>query len=180
MDLTSYVSLGQTEATYVTQTSQHPNGIPINYLLTTPINSTAHVHGIELEWQQPVWGGFGVDTNLTFLGAKTGDGSAMVGASKTTYNVSGYYENDMFSARVGWNHRSSFYSGLDRQTAFYQDGVGSLDASLNVKVTKQLSIHLDARNLNDPKLKYYALNKDQPRAIYQNGRQYYLTASFEY
>ena len=33
---------------------------------------------------------------------------------------------------------------------------------------------LDALNLNDPKLKYYALNKDQPRSVYQNGRQYYL------
>jgi iron complex outermembrane receptor protein len=30
-------------------------------------------------------------------------------------------------------------------------------------------------NLNRPILKYYAANKDQPRAFYDNGRQYYLT-----
>ena len=180
MNLTSYVSLGHTEGTYVTQTSGHPGGIPILYSLTTPINSSARVHGIELEYQQPIWGGFGVDTNATFLTYKTADGSPLVGASKTTYNLGGFFENDTFSARLGWTHRSSFYSGLDRQTAFSQAAVGSLSASLNLKVSKFVSLHFDARNLNDPKLKYYALNSDQPRAIYQNGRQYYLTASFEY
>ena len=34
---------------------------------------------------------------------------------------------------------------------------------------------LDALNLNDPKLKYYALSRDQPRSFYDNGRQYYFT-----
>ena len=180
MDLTNYVSLGQTTATYNTQTSQHPNGIDIVYQLTTPINSSAKVHGIELAWTQPVWGGFGVDTNLTLLSYSTADGSALVGASKTTYNASGFFENDLFSARLGWTHRSSFYSGLDRETAFSQAAVGDLSASLNVNITKQLSVHLDGRNLNNPKLRYYALNSDQPRAIYQNGRQYYLSATYNY
>jgi iron complex outermembrane receptor protein len=38
-----------------------------------------------------------------------------------------------------------------------------------------VSIHFDALNLNDPVLKYYAANPDQPAAFYANGRQYYLT-----
>jgi iron complex outermembrane receptor protein len=138
------------------------------------------VHGIELAWTQPIWGGLGVDTNLTLLSYSTADGSPLVGASKTTYNLSGFFENDLFSTRIGWTHRSSFYSGLDRKTAFSQADVGDLSASLNVNVTKQLSVHLDGRNLNNPKLKYYALNSDQPRAIYQNGRQFYLTATYTY
>ena len=37
------------------------------------------------------------------------------------------------------------------------------------------SFTLDGQNLNNPTLKYYALNKDQPRAFYKNGAQYYLT-----
>ena len=180
MDLTSYVSLGQTTGTYITQTAQHPDGIPIQYVLTTPINSSAKVKGLELQWTQPVWSGFGLDTNFTYISPKTADGSPLVGASRVTYNVSGFFENDLFSARLGWNHRSKFYSGLDRETAFSQAAVGNLSASVNVKLSKQWSLHFDARNLNNPKLKYYALNEEQPRAIYQNGRQYYLTASFEY
>ena len=180
MDLTSYVSLGQTTATYVTQTAAHRGGIPITYTLTTPINSSAKVHGLEAAYTQPLWGGFGVDTNVTLLSYSTADGSALVGASKATYNLSAFFENDLFSTRLGWTHRSSFYSGLDRETAFSQAATGDLSASLNVNVTKQLSLHLDGRNLNNPKLKYYALNQDQPRAIYQNGRQFYLTATYTY
>ena len=180
MDLTNYVSLGHTSGVYQTQTHDHPLGTPIQYVLTTPVNSSAKVHGVELAWTQPIWGGFGADTNLTALSYSTEDGSPLVGASKLTYNVSGFFENDFFSARLGWNHRSKFYSGLDRQTAFSQAAVGDLTASLNFNITKQISVHFDARNLNNPKLKYYALNEQQPRAIYSNGRQYYLTASYEF
>jgi len=180
MDLTNYVSLGHTTGVYQTQTHDHPLGTPITYVLTTPINSSAKVHGIELAYTQPIWAGLGVDTNLTALSYSTADGSPLVGASKLTYNVSGFYENDFFSARLGWNHRSKFYSGLDRQTAFSQAAVGDLTASLNFNITKQFAVHFDARNLNNPKLKYYALNEQQPRAIYSNGRQYYLTASYEF
>ncbi len=180
MDLTNYVSLGQTTGVYQTQTKTHPLGTPIQYILTTPVNSSAKVHGVELEYTQPLWGGFGLDTNATLLSYSTADGSPLVGASKTTYNVGGFYENDLFSTRISWSHRSSFYSGLDRETAFSQAAVGDLSASLNVKITKQLQLHLDGRNLNNPKLKYYALNQDQPRSIYSNGRQFYLTATYEY
>jgi iron complex outermembrane receptor protein len=180
MDLTNYVSLGHTSGVYETQTNAHPLGIPIEYLLTTPVNSSAKVHGLELAYTQPFFGGFGVESNVTLLSYTTADGSPLVGASKTTYNLGGFFENDLFSARVGWNHRSKFYSGLDRQTAFSQDAVGALSASVNINITKQLGVKFEARNLNNPKLKYYALNSDQPRAIYENGRQFYLTASYEF
>ena len=44
---------------------------------------------------------------------------------------------------------------------------------------KILRFHLDAHNLNNPTLKYFALNDNQPRSIYQSGRQYYLTSASE-
>ena len=40
-------------------------------------------------------------------------------------------------------------------------------------------ITLDGQNLNNPTLKYYALNQDQPRAFYKNGAQYYLNFRFK-
>jgi len=33
---------------------------------------------------------------------------------------------------------------------------------------------VDGLNLNQPVLKYYGINTDQPRAFYDNGRQYYF------
>jgi iron complex outermembrane receptor protein len=180
MDLTSYVGLGQVQKTYLTYDSFHPNGAPVDYLLTVPINSSGKAKGIELSWQQPFFKNFGGIANYTYTDAKDDNGGPLVGASKDTYNVGAWFENDMFNARVAYNYRSSFYSGLDRSTAFYQNGVGEVSAQLGWKITKYLSLTFDARNLNNPKLEYYALNKDQPRSIYENGRQYYLTLTAEY
>jgi iron complex outermembrane receptor protein len=103
-----------------------------------------------------------------------------VGTSRHTYNLSGYYEDDKFNARIAYNFRTKFYSGLDRNTAFSQDDTDSLSASLGYKVNDNLSVTFDAHNLNNPKLRYFALNEDQPRSIYQNGRQYYLTARVKF
>ncbi len=90
----------------------------------------------------------------------------LVGTSKDTYNVSGYFENKMFNAQVGYTYRSAFYSGLDRSTAFTQDNIGTLSASLGYTMNEHFSIKLDGLNLNNPTLKYYALNTTQPRAFY--------------
>lgn len=103
----------------------------------------------------------------------------MVGTSKNTYNVSGYFETKSFSARLGYTYRSAFYSGLDRSTAFTQDGIGTLSAALVYTLNDHFSVTFDAMNLNNPTLKYFALNETQPRAFYQNGRQYYLNFRFK-
>jgi iron complex outermembrane receptor protein len=98
-----------------------------------------------------------------------------VGASKNTYNLIGYWEDKGFGARVAYTYRSAYFVGLDRSTPQYQDDIGTLSASLSYQIDKRFSIHFDGLNLNDPVLKMYGANKDQPRAFYANGRQYYLT-----
>ena len=113
------------------------------------------------------------DKTLRIYGEEDG-GGALVGTSKNTYNLGAYYENDKLNARLSWTYRSDFYSGLDRSTAFYQASVGNLSGSLGYKFNDNISVTFDALNLNDPTLRYYALNKDQPRSIYQSGRQYYF------
>jgi iron complex outermembrane recepter protein len=107
-------------------------------------------------------------------GPTTNGDTRLVGTSKNTYNVTGYYEDQHFNARVAYNFRSAFYSGLDRSTAFTQDDTAYLSASLGYTVNDNIAITLDGQNLNNPTLKYYALDPTQPRAFYTNGRQYYL------
>ena len=104
----------------------------------------------------------------------TSDDDRLVGTSENTYNVGGYFENDSFNARVTYTYRSEFFSGLDRNTAFSQDDIASLAASLGYTFNENYTITLDGQNLNNPTLKYFALNEDQPRAFYKNGAQYYL------
>jgi iron complex outermembrane recepter protein len=171
MDLTNYVAFG----TYQTQLLNIRTGTFDTYTISAPTNSSGKVKGIELAWQQPLGMGFGVQTNYTYADAKEDGGQALVGASKNTYNVSGYFENHGFGARLAYTYRSAFFVGLDRSTPQYQDDTGTLAASLSYDITKNVSLNFDALNLNDPILKYYGANKDQPRAFYANGRQYYFT-----
>lgn len=175
MDLTSYVGIGQVTRSYFTTSSAIPQGAMVPYVLSVPVNSSAKVKGFELAWEQPILNNFGVAANYTYADAKDAKDQEVVGASKNTYNLSGYYEDDTFNARLSYSYRSAFYSGLDRETAFSQAATGSLSASFGYKINENFALSLDAHNLNNPKLKYFALNNDQPRSIYQSGRQYYLT-----
>lgn len=191
MDLKNYVGYGTVERDEVTY-AQGVQGKLLPYLLTVPVNATGRVDGLEVAYQQAFTEHFGIISNYTYADARqTSQGGTtnigvavpnagtndhrLVGASKNTYNVQGYFETQHFSARLAYTYRSAFYSGLDRNTAFSQDAIGTLAGSLGYTINDNFSIALDAENLNNPVLKYYALNPTQPRAFYRNGSQYYLT-----
>jgi iron complex outermembrane receptor protein len=183
MDLKNYVAFGTHQQTLLNIRTNTFD----TYTISSPVNGSGTVKGIELSWEQPLGMGFGFQANYTYADAKEdkhceaadlgclNSTDRLVGASKNTYNITGYYEDHGFSARVAYTYRSAFFVGLDRSTAEFQDDTGVLAASLGYQINRNLAISLDALNLNDPTLKYYAANKDQPRAFYKNGRQYYLT-----
>ena len=179
MDVTSYIGLDSVHKTLNYIDNAHPNGVPVDFDLTVPVNSSAKVHGLELHYEAPVWGGFGVVANWSWTTASTANHDPMLGTSKNVYNLQGYYENDWLNARISWNHRSAFYSGQDRNSAFFQDASSDLAASVGWTISKNFGVNLEGRNLNKPKLRYYSVG-DQPRASYVNGSQYYLTAHFSY
>lgn len=170
MRLNNYVSYGTSQQTFFNIRDRQDEV----YTITSPVNSKGKVTGAELAAVVPIGTGFGAIANYTYADAKEQGGGPLVGASKNTYSLIGYYENDRLNARLAYTFRSKFYNGLDRSTAQYQDDVGTLAASFGWKFSENLSLSLDAMNLNDPKLKYYANNPDQPLATYVNGRQYYL------
>ena len=145
------------------------------YNITQPINVGAKNTGFEVGYQQPIMGNFGVNANYTYADGKVDGGGEMSGNSKNTYNLEGFYEGDKFSARMAYSYRSSFYGSYDRGVKMHMDGVGTVAASLNYRINDTFSVSLEGLNLNNPTLKYYGDNKEQPRALYTNGRQYYLT-----
>ncbi|MEI9887652.1 MAG: TonB-dependent receptor [Rhizomicrobium sp.] len=175
MDLSSYVSYGTSTASYVNMTLTGANPIPVysTYTITSPFNSSGHDEGIEVSWQQPIWDGFGVNLNYTYASGVDASGGPLVGDSKSTANVTGYYENTWLSARLSYNYRSKMLVGLDRSSAENQDAYGTLDASVQFTVTDYASLTFDALNLTNQTLKYYAATPTQPRALYSNSRQLY-------
>ncbi len=185
MDLEDYVSFGNATIQYKDQQASHDAGTDIynDYLVSVPVNTHGSIKGFELTYEQPIGENFGVNANYTYADGQADGGKPLNGTSKNTWNVSGWYENDRFNARLNYSHRSSFYAGVSRTDAFYQDDFSTLSASLGFKATEWLTISLDALNLNNPQLKYYTEKQGVgflPYAFYSNGRQYYLNFRFKY
>jgi iron complex outermembrane receptor protein len=182
MDLSSYVSYGTSTASYVnmTLTGASPTPVFSTYTITSPFNSSGHDEGIELSWQQPLWDGFGVNANYTHAAGVDAGGGPLVGDSKDTANLTGYYENSWLSTRLSYNYRSKMLVGLDRSSAENQAAYGTLDASVQFTVTDWASITFDALNLTNQTLKYYAASPTQPRALYSNGTQLFAGVRLKY
>lgn len=171
MDLKNYVGYGVSDAVYYNEQNRRFD----TYRVSSPINSKGRVKGLEFGWQQAFGGGFGANLNYTYADGKEQGDRPLVGNSKHTYNAGAYFENDTFNARVAYNFRSKFFNGLDRASAQYQADTATVSASLGWKISERFTLSLDGMNLNNPVLKYYADNTSQPTALYNNGRQYYLT-----
>jgi iron complex outermembrane receptor protein len=169
MDFSSYVDY--LNGTQVFYNQQYKEFGP--YTISSPFNTTAQDKGFELAYEQPIWRGFGVQANFTHAIGSTADGTPMVGTSAETYNATGYYENKLLSVRLAYTYRSHYLVGLDRSFAENQANTDSLDASVNVNINDHISLSFDALNLTNEILKYYGEITTQPRALYDNGRQYY-------
>jgi iron complex outermembrane receptor protein len=129
--------------------------------------------GLELAATQPIWGGFGVQANFTLSDATLDSGEPFPGNSKRTYNFTGFFENNLLSARLSWTQRSDFFVTFDRTSDLDEAALTSLDAALSVNVTKWLAVTAEAQNLTDNKVVEYADYLSHPRAIYDNGRVYF-------
>ncbi|MFT3791925.1 MAG: TonB-dependent receptor [Rudaea sp.] len=185
MSLKDYINFGNETRTYKDMQASETSGHDVynGYLVSVPRNVDGHVKGIEVNYIQPIGDNFGVAANYTYADGSTQDGGPLQGTSKNTYNVSGYFENSLFNARLSWTYRSTFYAGVSRTDTFYQQGEGTLNASLGYAIAPWATITLDAMNLNSPKLKYYTENDaygKQPYAFYVNGRQYYVTLRLKF
>ncbi len=170
MDLTSIVAQGTSSGTFFNNKQNKPTV----YQITSPYNTSGKNKGVELSYQQPLFSSFGALVNYTYADGELADGSELVNSSKSTYNVTGFYEDAKFSARLAYNYRSAYKAGVDRGASQHVAGSGNLAASLNYKINEQLTVTFDALNLTNTTIKMYAETKDQPRAFYSNGRTFYL------
>jgi iron complex outermembrane receptor protein len=184
-DLTTDVDYGVSNATYLNATLTGQQGHPVysTYSITAPVNGDGTDKGFEFAWNQDLWYGFGIQTNATVSdgeqGASTGGGS-LIGDSKYVFNVVPYYEDHGFSMRLAYTWRTKVLVGLDRSTAENMASTGNLALSASYDINDNISLTFDALNLNDPILKYYANTPDQPRAFYDNGRQFYFGVKVRY
>ncbi len=79
------------------------------------------------------------------------DPTQLTAASKHNYNATGYYEKGPIGVRLSYSWRSGFLAGTALPPAMntYRQAFGTLDGSINVKVTDGISVVLEAVNLLD-------------------------------
>lgn len=135
------------------------------------------IKGVELQANHAFGNGFGVAANYTFADAKAPATSyqdelnLFTLSSRHTVNAVGYYENDLYSARLAYSWRSKY---MVRETGWYgnrmHDDIGSLDLSLGWNLTKNLRLTFEAINLlKEDDVQYGAGNAPAQRASLQNG-----------
>jgi iron complex outermembrane receptor protein len=157
------------------------------YSVSSPVNaSNATVNGVSIGFQTPIWGGFGILTNYTYADAKGGtdDSGAVLNLpylSKHTINVIPYFEKDGFQARVSWNYRSHYFTGIGRLSSVDSTaGYHQLDASVSYKITENFTIQANAQNLLDSTYYSYSGTKSAPTAFYKNGRVFAAAVQFAF
>ncbi|WP_373990995.1 TonB-dependent receptor [Duganella sp. BuS-21] len=190
--LDGYVTYGSSTATFYNQLEKK-NTV---YQVSTPVNTTAEVKGLEFSYVQELPKGFGINANYTYtLGKETGKAPGspcgnltspdctLIGTSKNAYNVGLFYEQDKLSARLTYSWRSGFLNGTSRNSAAFQAPIGTLSASLAYQINDSYSITLDGKDLNNPLVRsiiHTAGAMDLPGSLYKNGRQVYLTLHAKY
>lgn len=134
------------------------------------------VQGFEVNAQTPIWGDFGVLVNYTYSDGEADSGDPLPGNSLHTFNLTGFYETDIVSARLSYTERSEFFVTFDRASPLNQDGVQSLDGSVSWNVTPRIALTFDAINLTEEPIVQFSGDSFRPRAIYNNGRQFFFGA----
>lgn len=162
-------------------TTEFPNRYSCQFVINQRANGGGgNVMGFEVNLLERLGHGFGIQGNYTYSDANADDADLEIpGNSKHSGNVVGFFENTRFSARLAYSYRSEFFVTFDRSTRLNQDSLKSLDASVAFNLFRGVALTLDGVNLTDEKIVQFASDRFRPRAIYDNGRYYFIGFRFQ-
>ncbi|MBT0586793.1 TonB-dependent receptor [Alteromonas oceanisediminis] len=145
-DIDSYI--------FVTSSQENVPGFDQPFEITRPRNGgSADLSGIEFSFQTEFGYGFGIVANYTYTDAKVeqidGEEGFLPGNSETMWNVTPYWENDMFEARVMVNHRGKYFEGFNRGSANFIDDFTSVDVAFTYHVNDHIDINLQGLNVTN-------------------------------
>jgi TonB-dependent receptor len=160
------------------------------YAVSTPTNGEgATVSGFELSYQQAFinlpapFDGLGTVASYTRLSddAKqtnsiTGVEVGLQGLSENSYNFTMYYEKYGFSARLAYNWRDEFLTAAQGVggTPEFANEYGQVDAQISYELTDNITISLDAKNLNDEVYRTYEFVDERMRTYNSYGKRFFV------
>ncbi|TWI63460.1 TonB-dependent receptor [Pseudoduganella lurida] len=171
------------------------SGIPgdpaAKYQITTFVNEkSANLKGAEVNWQHMFGStGFGIQANYTYVksnlkydNASAGNQFALVGLSDSA-NIVGIYEDAKWSIRAAYNWRDEFLSSVTDQAGAnpqYVEPYGQLDLSIGYNLTPNISLSLEAINLNDETQRIHGRTKSMVLNATQGGPRYMVGARYKF
>jgi iron complex outermembrane receptor protein len=151
------------------------------YQISRPTNAgSAELRGASFAYQQTFGMGFGLLANYTYVDGSADNGSDLPFNSRHQVNISPFYENGPFSARVTYNWRSKYFTGVDRGDQMYVRAYTGLDATAGYRFNEQVSLNVSAQNLLDSEYYAYANTVALPRGVYRTGRKLMATLSVDF
>jgi len=185
MHLTGFVKKVDGFVTTVSSPEIHDGEV---YQVSRPQNAnTADIKGVEAGYQQfydflPGWlSGLGLQVNYTYVDSETlnsalGGKVPLQNLSKNSYNLVGMYEKGRISARLAYNWRDKFLSGVTNVVGvgslpIYTKAYGWLDASLTYRYSNKISFAIEGLNLlRTVRSSYYGV-ETRPQSVWANDLQ---------
>ncbi|SFF72785.1 iron complex outermembrane recepter protein [Novosphingobium sp. CF614] len=170
-DVSNYVG---NEVTDGVQYTNPISGQTLEYSISRPVNGgKAKVTGFSISGNTNLVWGFGIQASYTFADADTGFSTGLPFLSRNTVQISPYYENGPFQARVSYNRRSKYFYRYGRQQSQdYTDAYRQLDAQASYSINEAIQLTVSASNLLDETYYQYSSTPSAPTSIYKNGRVY--------
>ena len=164
---------------------------------TTVNGSGGRLKGFEIQYQQPFtflpgpdWvKNFGSILNYTNVESDVNFGPGvgqrnLNGLSENSANVTLYYDNDTFSARVSAAYRDSFQRnavGRVGNDIDFTDEATTVDFSTSYKINDNFKVSLEALNLTDEyRIDFTDTNAERFENSWHTGRLYMLGAQYTY
>lgn len=154
-----------------------------------PVNAEGSykVNGVELVAIVPfdiLWQplkGFGVNANYTILDSSLSGQSLIkvptppVGLADKAYNVTLYYENDKFQARVSYNYKGKYVEGIGYEMyPIWRSGYGQTDISVSYNLNERVQLSLEGINVTDEATRGYTMDPSFPTMDEKSGRRFSL------
>jgi iron complex outermembrane receptor protein len=183
----SQFPVNQTIITTINGVTDPTTGQIAKWAETTFLNGpTADVRGLEVGWQQMLWGGFGLQVNGTIVGTNAPYNRyaltnvfAVTGLSNSA-NFVGFYQHRGFQARVAVNWRGeelNAFGQAQNNSQFgteptYVNAQTEVDFSTSYDINSHLSVFFEGLNLNDGVYSTHGRFSNQVLDVVEYGRSF--------
>jgi iron complex outermembrane receptor protein len=151
---------------------------PVNAKGSYDVDGIELIANLPLATFHPVLEGFGINANYTMLDSSLagesdlGIRTPMPGLAEQTWNLTAYYENARFDARVSYNHKDEYVESIGyNMYPIWRDAYGQLDVSIGYRISDHLKLSLKGINLTDEETSGYTMDPSFPTMYEKSGRR---------